>query len=146
MTPDQRAEETRQMLLLKQSGASYEAIGRQFGLSASAVCRKIRGELDKVPVPEASYLRALELRKLDEWELRLREQLTLGDVQAIRTAIRISERRCRMLGLDMPVRNEITISATEQALADELLAAVDNAVLLNTKGQTPDTTDGAPEN
>lgn len=130
MSDAQRDEETRQMLLLKQSGASYEAIGRQFGLSASAVWRKIKGALDKVPLPEATYLRSMEVRKLDDWELRLREQISQGDTKAINTAVRISERRCRMLGLDMPVRSEVMVSAAEQQLAAEFMAVVDQAVEL----------------
>ncbi|MGJ8508381.1 hypothetical protein, partial [Glaesserella parasuis] len=42
-------------------------------------------------------------------------------VPAINTAIRISERRCRMMGLDMPQQHEITVSKEEEALADQLV-------------------------
>ncbi|MGC8035671.1 hypothetical protein ACP3WA_26540, partial [Salmonella enterica] len=70
---------------------------------------------------EAAQLRVIEGRKLDHYELKLQADINKGDVPAINTAIRISERRCRMMGLDMPQQHEITVSKEEEALADQLV-------------------------
>ena len=55
-----------------------------------------------------------------------------GDTKAITTAIRVSERRCRLLGLDMPERHEVKIDAETQALADQVVGALQELANLPT--------------
>lgn len=143
MTEEERRSETRQMLILKQAGASYRAIADKFQLSVSEVWRRIKNELDNTPLPEATQLRALEVLKLDEYERRLQPAISDGDTKAISQAVRISERRCKMLGLDLPIRNEVVISSTEQMLANEIVKAVERAATINTAETSP--TPGEPE-
>lgn len=120
MTAEQRAEEAMQMLHARRSGASYEAIGRQFGLSSRAVFVKVQKLLSDMPKEEAANLRALESQKLDYAELALREQIKAGNVGAINAMVRISESRRRLLGLDMPQQHEVKISREEQTLAEQM--------------------------
>lgn len=121
MTEEERLQEIEEMLRLRRMGASYEAIGREFGLTARTVWGKIDTYLKDTPKHEAAQLRVIEGRKLDHYELKLQADINKGDVPAINTAIRISERRCRMMGLDMPQQHEITVSKEEEALADQLV-------------------------
>lgn len=120
MTAEERAEEAMQMLHARRSGASYEAIGRQFGLSSRAVFVKVQKLLSDMPKEEAANLRALESQKLDYAELALREQIKAGNVGAINAMVRISESRRRLLGLDMPQQHEVKISREEQTLAEQM--------------------------
>jgi len=52
-------------------------------------------------------MRQLELERLDADWLALQERAAEGDTQAISTRLRISERRCRLLGLDAPNRMQV---------------------------------------
>lgn len=120
MTAEERAEEAMQMLHARRSGASYDAIGRQFGLSSRAVFMKVQKLLSDMPKEEAAELRALESQKLDFAEFSLRAQIKAGNVGAINAMVRISESRRRLLGLDMPQQHEVKISREEQTLAEQM--------------------------
>lgn len=120
MTAEERAEEAMQMLHARRSGASYDAIGRQFGLSSRAVFVKVQKLLSDMPKEEAAELRALESQKLDFAEFSLRAQIKAGNVGAINALVRISESRRRLLGLDMPQQHEVKISREEQSLAEQM--------------------------
>lgn len=120
MTDEQRAEETQQMLHARRAGASYAAIARQFGVSTKTVHDKVKAALADMPREAATELRALESQKLDYAEFALREQIKIGNVQAINTLVRISESRRRLLGLDMPEQHEVKITREEQTLAEQM--------------------------
>ena len=57
---------------------------------------------------EVGKLRAIELRRLDMMLKAVSPRAMRGDVKAIGAALRISERRAKLLGLDAPVRKECT--------------------------------------
>ena len=59
---------------------------------------------------EAAELREQESDRLDEYLLRLRPGILAGDTKAISTALRISERRARLYGLDEPEKHEVITS------------------------------------
>ncbi|MFJ3219693.1 hypothetical protein ACIPLC_27730 [Kitasatospora sp. NPDC086801] len=76
-------------------------------------------------------LRALEGARLDRLYLvAYRRAVRDGELQAIDRALRIMERRARLLGLDQPVRTEITghdggpIKVAADATSDELAALI----------------------
>jgi hypothetical protein len=55
----------------------------------------------------AEDVRELETQRLDAMLFALRTKIKQGDVRAIDTAIRIADRRAKLLGLDAPTRNEL---------------------------------------
>lgn len=124
MSAEERAEEAMQMLHARRSGASYDAIGRQFGLSSRAVFMKVQKLLADMPKEEAAELRALESQKLDFAEFSLRAQIKAGNVGAINALVRISESRRRLLGLNMPEQHEVKISREEESLIGQLASAL----------------------
>lgn len=73
---------------------------------------------------EANELREQESERLDEYLLRLRTGILAGDPKAINTAIRITEVRAKLFGLNEPERHEvITADALDveiRALQDEI--------------------------
>lgn len=123
-TEEQRAEETAQMLKMRQMGASYEAIARHFNLNKKTVWERVTQMIRDMPADDATVLRALEARKYDVLEAQLQEGIKEGDTKAILAALRVSERRCRLLGLDMPEQFEVRIDAETQALADQVAGAL----------------------
>jgi hypothetical protein len=63
-----------------------------------------------VTEPEAVKMRALENARLDWYLSALENRIAAGDDKAINTAIRISERRARMFGIDKPVQAHVHIT------------------------------------
>lgn len=124
MTEERRAEETAEMLQMRQMGASYEAIARHYNLNRKTVWERVTQALRDMPSDDAAILRALEARKYDVLEAQLQAGIKEGDTKAITTAIRVSERRCRLLGLDMPEQHEVKIDAETQALAGQVVGAL----------------------
>lgn len=131
MTPAERAEETTQMLQMRQMGASYESIAKYYNLSRATVWQRITKHIQDMPTDDAAILRAIESRKYDMLESRLQDGIKGGDVASIKAAITLSERRCKLLGLDMPVRHEVTVDAETQALAGQVVAALEQLAALD---------------
>lgn len=124
MTDKERQEEVLAMLRMRRAGASYASIAAKLGVSAHTVYEKVKSALDAAPVEEATMLRAIEAQRLDYLELKLQPLLEEHDVRAIQQAIRLSESRRKLLGLDLPEQHEVKISTTEQTLMKQVVAAV----------------------
>jgi hypothetical protein len=115
---------------LRRQGCTYEAIGRRLGVNEATAYRDVAralADLKGLETAEAEGLRRLELERLD-WLLRkLRPRLDQGDPQAVNSAIRLSERRARLLGLDLqPAFGGAGSSVT-------VIGGVDIAVILGQK-------------
>ena len=124
------AERRQKALNLRKTGATMEAIAavlsKEFGLpkyDRKQVFQDIDaglGLLTEQCTHDAEELRQLELERLDTYLLRLQPKITLGDVRAIAQAVNISERRCKMLGLDAPIQIQV-----EDIVNAELTAFID---------------------
>ena len=113
---DQRA------LELRKEGHTYESISEQLGYSTpsasyKAVMRRLR-DMDR---PAVSMLHEL-VQRLDAMLYAVWNDVLQGDANAVTTALRISERRSRLLGLDAPhtveARTRIDILSWNQAIRD----------------------------
>ncbi|PZC45034.1 MAG: hypothetical protein C1O27_002544 [Chloroflexi bacterium] len=114
---DQRA------LELRKRGLTYDKISRQLGYatpsaSYKAVTRRLR-DMDK---PAVAMLRELEVQRLDEMLSAVWVNVLQGDAGAVSTALKISERRSRLLGLDAPhtieARTRVDVLSWNQAIRD----------------------------
>ena len=116
---DARAAERRARALdLRKAGATYRAIaahGREHGWAPPAygeamAFRDVRHELDRLAsecAESAGAVRELELARLDRLQMALDKRVRDGDPQAINTAIRLSESRRKLLGVDAPEQHEV---------------------------------------
>ena len=72
--------------------------------------------------PAVSMLRELEVQRLDAILYALWDDVLHGDANAVHTALRISERRSRLLGLDAPhsieAKTRIDVLSWNQAVRD----------------------------
>jgi DNA-binding CsgD family transcriptional regulator len=113
-----------QALELRKAGATYGEIGRQLGISASSAHRAIARAVERI-TDESSELaietRRMELIRLDAMQLALWTDARKGDAEAIRTLLRIMERRARYLGLDAPT--EVVADVTHHS--SEIDAAIE---------------------
>lgn len=90
---------------LRKCGVTFEEIARQVGYaSASGAYEAVKSAMAKTLREPADDLRQLELARLDTMLEAISENILAGDLDAIATALRISERRSRLLGLDMRER------------------------------------------
>ncbi len=144
------AERRVKALALRKAGASYRAIGEHLGVSYQTAFDDIAYGLKGLAAElhtETAELRALEAARLDALQAACWPQAMRGDDKALRTAVRILERRARLLGLDLqpglelPGDLEITLrwhddnrriidispAADDHAAAPPQLAAYDRA-------------------
>ena len=105
---EQAAARRASALTLRMAGASYRAIGLKLGVShvqALADVKTSLAALKDVHDGLAEDLRTLELARLDWLLLAISSQVSKGHLGAVDRALKISERRARFLGLDMPFRS-----------------------------------------
>jgi hypothetical protein len=102
-TRERAASRRVQVLELRKAGASMRAIARQLHISVSTAHKDLWLALDELAAAQrekAEPLRQLELERLDRYLLALEPTISRGEPRAILAAVRIMERRARLLGLD----------------------------------------------
>ncbi len=116
-------EKDQKALELRKEGHTYESISEQLGYSTrsashKAVMRRLR-DMDR---PAVSMLRELEVQRLDAMLYAVWNDVLQGDAGTVSTALKISERRSRLLGLDAPhtveARTRVDILSWNQAIRD----------------------------
>lgn len=102
------AERQRQALELRKAGAGYQQIADKLGFaSPSGAHKAVLSAIRKTLQEPADDVRKLEVERLDKYLLALAPQIANGNQGAIDRALRIQERRARLLGLDAPAKVEI---------------------------------------
>lgn len=108
---------------LRAEGLTFDEVATRLGYAdRSAARRAIEAALAATVAEPAAILRQLELQRLDAlhrtaWALLDAEDADVR-LKAIDRALRVMERRARLLGLDAPTRVEtVTIDAVEAEIA-----------------------------
>lgn len=112
------AAEQAECLQLRLEGQSFRAISVSTGIALATVYARVEAAIALEVNPKAEQLRAVECERLDLYLARLKARIDKGDTQAIQTALRISERRSKLLGLDMPQRIEASVESREVTQQD----------------------------
>ncbi len=98
-------------LNLRKSGATYDQIGKALGITTQgaykAIIRSLK-RLNEQNSESSEELRRLEVERLDRMLVAIWPQVLNGNQGAVDRAIKISERRAKLLGLDAPTRADIT--------------------------------------
>lgn len=110
---------------LRLRGHSLRDIGKLMGVSHTAVANWIKLECDQRVLPLADEVRKQEIDRFDNWLLKLAEQIDDGKQVArnIEVAVKVSERRARLLGADAPIQTEV--AATVEHKPTEVLALLE---------------------
>ena len=101
------AERRAQALDLRLAGYSFEAIGQQLGISKQAAYKHVSTALETLHTQtdnSAEQLRALELERLDALLKGCWTAASAGDPESTRVALKVLERRAKLLGLDAPTK------------------------------------------
>lgn len=126
------ADREKRALALRLAGATYEQIASELHISLGAAHKAVQSVLDRTRQQcseQADELRQLEVARLDRMLLLLESQIRTGHLGAIDRALRIQERRAKLLGLDAPVRQEVAgfggkrLTVDVQELSDEQIDA-----------------------
>jgi hypothetical protein len=100
-------------LRLRRSGASFRSIGDALAVSHVHARRLVEAAFARVATPNAGELRAVELSQLDDLDRALRPRCANGDPAAVSAAVRVSESRRRLLGLD--AASPLQVNVTTQS-------------------------------
>lgn len=97
-----------EILALRIQGLSQKSIANKLDINASTVSRSIKRLTKESVTPEVvDQLVLVELERLDKLTAAVWNNAMSGDDKAVNTALRIMERRARLMGLDAPVRTEL---------------------------------------
>ena len=117
------SERRAQVMALRKAGGSIRAIAAQLGMPPTVVYEDLQHTLKELAAEtmhDTREYRAMEMARLDDMLLVLSPQLKAGHLGAIDRALRISERRARLLGLDTAAsayQTNTTLVLTPQQLA-----------------------------
>jgi len=107
----------RQALELRKAGVSYAVIAERLGYRGPSGAHAAVGVALKKTLQEpADELRQLEVERLDAMLLSIWPQVKQGNQGAIDRALRIMERRAKLLGLDAPVKQDFTSNGQTMAV------------------------------
>lgn len=105
------AERKLQALDLRKAGYSYRAIGKKLNVSHEQARQDIEEELRRLAEErkdEATELLQLELERLDMLIKGLEPMARIGKPDAVNSFLKCMERRAKLLGLDAPVKADVT--------------------------------------
>lgn len=148
-TPEQ-AENDSKAVRLRAQGASYPAIARALGYrDAGGAYKAVQRALAAVPEPAVEELRAIQGEELDQlqreaWKIIATPHLKVSNsgrvavhpqtneplldtapaVAAINALVRISDRRAKLYGTDMPTRVQADVTLTGEQLTDAFNARI----------------------
>lgn len=136
------------VLELRRQGESFRTISERLGTPVGTIHRDYARALSAARAlegQEADEHRTLDLLRLDRWLSRLAPFCEAGSPAHIGTALRVLERRSRLLGLDAPLKVAPTdpagenpyASASDEQLRLDLLRLVE-VTALTAPGSGPD--------
>jgi hypothetical protein len=140
----ERAERKKNAVELRLAGASYREIGDALGCSTVTAMNDCKEALAEIPMQQADEMRTVELSRLDRLQRAVWGKAVKGDLQAVDRAIKIIDRRAKLLGLDAPQQVQITANDVDlDATVDKMLRVAEMALQQTTGGD--DGFDDAPD-
>jgi len=110
---------------LRRLGMSYADVAKEVGLSRGGAYKAVQTALDEIRASyreTAAEVLELELDRLDEMTRALSSKVGYGDPQAVTAALRVMDRRAKLLGLDAPTK----IAPTDPTGENPYLSASDD--------------------
>jgi hypothetical protein len=116
-------EKHRQALELRKAGVAYAVIAERLGYKTeSGAWRAVMSALKKTLREPADELRKLEAERLDGLWLAIISMAKAGNLGAIDRALKIQDRRAKLLGLDLA--HEISFNIDWNSVTDEQLGRI----------------------
>lgn len=112
---------------LKLAGFTTEKIAEQLDVTESAVLKYLERVVERVDQRNVDAYRELEKDRLDKVQTAIWTKVLRGDLRAIDTFLRISQRRAKLLGLDMPENVHISVGIRQEM--QTALSELENVIL-----------------
>lgn len=109
------AERRWRALELRRQGSTLAQIGAELGISPQAAAKALDRALAELRPEPPRALLDLEQQRLDHYLSRLAPAIERGDAEAIHAALRIAERRAKLVGLDAPDERRLSLALEGQA-------------------------------
>lgn len=114
-----RNEQMRKVYEMRLAGKTHKEIADEMCIATGTVHGWIKKELERSAPEAREEVRQLEVERLDFMYTKLHPRIEKGDEKAINSALRIMDRRAKLLGLDMPAQIEVTATTdTDKAIQD----------------------------
>lgn len=102
-------EKQAQALEYRKQGLSYSQIAQRLGFNSPQVAwNAVESAIQRILREPAEAVRTIELERIDAMFLSVFEKACDGDPMAITPCLRLMERRAKLLGLDAPVKTELS--------------------------------------
>lgn len=142
-----KAASTVTALDLRITGKSYREIAAELGCSVSKAYDDVSAALAKLEAEsaeKAAEVRRIELDRIDVMLKGIWPEAEAGDARKIETALKLMERRAKLLGIDAPTKQEVSgpdggaipIEDARAMLADRLAALAGGTDAGTTQGGT----------
>lgn len=89
-------------------GHTFEEIGESLGVSTTRAYELVEIALKDTLAEKAEKVRQMELRRLDLMTPQHLKSAIEGDPKAVDAVIKIMDRRSKLMGLDKPIKTELT--------------------------------------
>lgn len=110
-----------EVLALVIGGTPYSDIAARLGVTCGEVTNIVSRALRERPVQGVDELRAVENVRLDTAQAAIWDDVMDGNLKAVETYLRLSQRRSRLNGMDAPLQIELSAHVRvemQQALAE----------------------------
>ena len=105
-------EKQKQALALALAGVDYQTIAEKVGYnSRQAAWKAVKSALNKTIKAAAEDVKQMQISRLDTMLKAIWASVVAGNLGVIDRALRLEERRARLLGLDAPIKQEHTGAA-----------------------------------
>lgn len=105
---------------MRLAGASYRAIGTALGVNVATAYDDVQRMLREYMAETGEEVRKQEIQRLDRLMMAHWNAAIQGDAKATQMVLSIMDRRARLLGIDAPLKVDITQWVMEQARAEGL--------------------------
>jgi hypothetical protein len=140
MNKEQKADRDRRIINSRLAGASYQQIATTLGLSIGLAHKVVKAHLAETLLAtrmDAEAIRQQEAARLDQLQAAVWSAAMKGQISASQQALRIMERRAKMLGLDTPNEEAADREAMNRVAGTAAAAAAATTAALATTGMTP---------
>lgn len=94
-------------------GKSYRVIGEALGVAPMTAFRDVEAHAREIQQPVAEQVRKQEVARLDALLDNLWPRVEQGDDKAVANVLRVMDRRAKLLGLDAPAKQDITVQQVD---------------------------------
>jgi len=106
---------------LRMAGLTFDQIGERLGISNTGAQDMVLRSFSRAENLAVDQMRELEGARLDRAQAAIWSKVLEGDVKAVDTFLRISQRRARLFGMDAPTAINVNVGVRQ-----EMEQALDN--------------------